>query len=150
MTTIAYKDGVMAADSGSWFSGACAPWAMKLSQGPDGTLYGAAGNAAQCEAFHKWVRTGCHGEAPKPDITGDLESSFIVLAAEVDGPIRLITAHGAESYYYAPYFAIGAGAAVAMGAMFAGGDAETAVRAVLTHGDGAAGAVRTLRHPAGE
>ncbi len=149
MTTIAYRDGVMAADSGAWLGGAATPWAYKLAIGPDGTLYGIAGNAAEGERFLQWVRDGCQGDQPKAEPLPEQFSSFIVLAAPVTGPLRVITARGDE-VYHAPYFAIGAGAVAALGAMFAGGDAEVAVLAAICHANGANGSVRTIQHPISE
>lgn len=149
MTTIAYRDGVMAADSGARNSGACIPWAQKLARGHDGTLYGVSGSAAESTMFLEWVRDGVHTgkEQPKPRPTGECQSSFIVLVAPVIGPLRLITAYGDESYY-APYFAIGAGAATALGALYAGASAEGAIYAALCHADGASGTVNIITHAA--
>ncbi|MDQ0135698.1 ATP-dependent HslUV protease subunit HslV [Neorhizobium galegae] len=146
MTTIAYRDGIMAADSGAWIGGAATPWAYKLAIGPDGTLYGVAGNAAEAERFLQWVRDGCHGEHPKAEPLPEQYSSYIVLAAPVVGPIRVITARGDE-VYHAPYFAIGAGSVAALGAMFANADAETAIQAAICHASGACGTIRTIQHP---
>ena len=148
MTTIAYRAGIMAADSGSWAGDASHGWAQKLAKGPDGTLYGVAGNAAQCEGFLQWVNEGCHGPYPQADREGTdgKDSSFIVLAVTPGGLIRMITARGEERYQGAPYYAIGAAAPVAFGALFAGATAEQALEAAKEHGYGAFGRIRTLDH----
>ena len=146
MTTIAYRDGIMASDSGSWAGEARHGWARKLARGPDGTLYGCAGNAAQADGFLKWVDAGCQGDHPKADREGQdgRESSFIVLAVTPGGPIRLITARGEECYTDAPYYAIGAASATAFGALFMGATAEQALKAASEHGSGAFGKIKTV------
>lgn len=144
MTTIAYRDGVMAADSGAWHNSASHAWANKLARGPDGTLFGCAGSAAEAEAFLCWVRAGYEGDMPKPRAK-DEDSSFIVLRVPVGGPVELLTAFGTERYD-APYFAIGSGAETALGALFVGASAERAIEAAKEHASGAFGEVRTISH----
>lgn len=144
MTTIAYRDGVMAADSGCWIGDARHGWARKLARGPDGGLYGCAGNAAQVRAFLAWVDAGYVGVRPEPEREKDDGNSFIVLVAAPSGPLRLITARGEEEHE-APYFAIGAGCVAAFGAMFAGATAETAIAAAIEHASGAMGQVQSVR-----
>lgn len=148
MTTIAYRDNTMAADSGSWAGDASHGWAVKIAKGPDGTLYGVAGNAAEAIGFLDWVRGGCIGAQPLPRRKGDDDSSFIVLAASAAGPVRIITAYGEEKYD-APYYAIGAAACCALGAMFVGAGAEQAIAAAIEHGSGAFGAVRSIKREVG-
>lgn len=145
MTTIAYRDGVMAADSGVWNGDACSAWARKLAKGSDGTLYGIAGNAAQGTTFLKWVDGGCRGEQPIPERTGEDGSSFVVLAVSKGGPVRIITARGDEEYD-APYFSIGGGAATAYGALFVGASAKDAIAAAVEHGCSAHGKIITVSH----
>ncbi|WP_426314533.1 hypothetical protein ACN9MF_28345 [Methylobacterium fujisawaense] len=145
MTTIAYRDGVMAADSGSWMGDACHRWARKLARGPDGTLYGTAGHAAECEAFLAWVRAGCAGSAPRAREEDDGRgSSFVVLVAPPEGGVRIRTARGDEVYPEAAYFAVGAGKEVCFGALFMGATAEQALHAAMEHGCSAIGSVCTI------
>lgn len=149
MTTIAYRAGIMASDSGSWAGDASHGWARKLVKGADGTLYGVAGDAAQADGFLKWVSAGRLDPAPVIDRQGTdgCDSSIIILAVTPGGPIRLITARGEECYPDAPYYAIGSGAATAFGALFMGATAEQAIEAAKEHGSGAFGRVQSLRHP---
>lgn len=146
MTTIAYRDGVMAADSGSWAGDASHGWADKLARAEDGTLYGIAGDAAEAEGFLSWVRGGRNGEPPKPTYDADKKnSSFIVLVARPGDRIGLISG-GGEERYDAPYYAVGAGAPAAFGALFMGATAAQAIDAAKEHGIGAFGKVRTITH----
>jgi hypothetical protein len=144
MTVVAYRDGVMASDSGAWMGDASHGWAEKLARGMGGALYGVAGRAAQCEEFLAWVRAGERGEHPTPAPT-DNGSSFIVLVSQRDGTVEVITAHGRERYRDAPYFAIGAGAPTAFGALHAGATAEGAIAAAIEHGSNAHGSIRSIR-----
>lgn len=146
MTTIAYRDGVMAADSGSWMGEASHGWAEKLAKGPDGTLYGVAGGAPEALGFLEWVKAGADPEAmPKAEALPDDRNSFIVLAVSPGGPVRIIAARGVETYN-APYFAIGGGSATAFGALWAGASAADAIEATKEHGSSAHGRVLTISH----
>ncbi|UYZ08246.1 hypothetical protein CFBP5507_04360 [Agrobacterium salinitolerans] len=146
MTIVVYRDGVMAADTGAWASSAKHSFGDKLAMGTDGTLYGVAGHAAPSETFLDWVRAGADGVPPLPERCSDRESAFVVLIVAPGGPIRLLTAFGEEKYPDATYFAVGAGAPVAWGALFAGASAKVAVRAALEHSEYAHGKVKILSH----
>ena len=141
MTTIAYRDGVMAADTGVWMGGACLTGAVKIAKGADGCLHGVAGHAGACCDYLEWVKNGERGDAPQPERANE-ESTFIALCVNVQaGTIRLLTAYGVEHLDGVPYVSIGSGAAAALGAMFAGADAEQAIRAAMAHTEGARGDV---------
>lgn len=146
MTVIAYRDGVMAADTGGWRGDAVMPWFRKVARGPDGSLYGCAGSAGRVSVFLAWVDGGEVGEMPGP-AQGDAKgtSDFVVLICDKNERLAILTHEGFEILHKAPYAAIGSCAEVCLGAMYAGGDAETAVRAALEHGSGAAGSVMVVR-----
>lgn len=148
MTTVTYRNGTMAADSGSWAGDAAHGWARKVIRGKDGTLYGYAGNAAQADEHLRWVEAGATGDEPKADREGQdgKDSSFIILKVPPNGPVQLVTARGSEQYPDAKYYAIGAGAPAAFGALFMGATAEQAIEAAKEHGYGAFGRVQTVRH----
>lgn len=148
MTTIAYKDGVMAADSGSWFSNVVYRGAIKIAKGPDGSLHGVCGNAAEAGNYLKWVNDGMVGDPPKPEPTNREEghSAFLALVAPPSGDVLLVlSAFGWENHNCVPYLAIGSGSEMAIGAMAAGADAAQAVAIVAEHSDYAALPVRTIR-----
>lgn len=131
MSTIVYRDGVMAADSRA-YSGNSSPIGhkMKIRRLSDGSLVGVSTcKPGLSEAFMKWLEDGAdvdHG------LYGDID-----LAALVVRP-------NGEVYYYfdglypsgpliAPWFAVGSGERYAMGALEMGADAVRAaeVAAVL-------------------
>ena len=149
MTVIAYRDGVMAADSGSWDQ--CDvqhSWTRKIARGPDGTLYGVAGNAPEGMAFLAWVDNGCKGDWPEPRITDPAlgNCSFIVLRCRPDCDPDMITGCGVETFFGAPYMAVGAAREAALGALHAGASAASAVLASVEHSAHARGPVRTISH----
>jgi hypothetical protein len=145
VTTITYRNGVMASDSGCWIGDAAHQWTRKLARGPDGVLFGVSGNAGKAASFLAWVDSGYAGEMPHPARDGD-HDDFVVLRADPGGALRLLCSGGLETMPGAPYFAIGSGSPTAFGALWAGASAEDAVRAVVEHGHGARGRVQTITH----
>ena len=148
LTVIAYRDGIMAADSGS-FSGCCVfPYARKLARGPDGTLYGIAGRLSEASFFLAWVDGGCVGEAPKARIVDDVAgtSSFRVVRVRRGSGPEYVDAYGVQPFLDAPYLAEGAGEDFALGAFHAGASAIQAVEAAIAHCQHVAGPVRSIRH----
>lgn len=144
MTTIAYRNGVMASDSGVWVGDCNYPWARKVARGKDGTLYGVAGNAAQAHAFLDAVDEG--QELPKAVEDKQGNSSFSVLVARPGAKgVEIIRWDGVEKYPGAEYFALGAGACCALGAMYCGASAEQAITAAIAHAEGAVGPVQAMR-----
>jgi ATP-dependent HslUV protease subunit HslV len=144
MTTIAYRDGIMAADSGVWHGDGMNPWATKVAKGNDGVLYGLTGNAAEASNYIAWVKGGYTGDEPKARSLNDGDnSSFVVVIAKAGDPIRLRTAYGDEMYD-APYISIGGGSQACYGAMYVGADAPTAIKAAIEHGASAIGNVQSV------
>lgn len=125
MTIIAYRKGILAADTlisepdNHLKSG----YAKKIVKTKDGYLAGANGDCEYCVKFLEWAQTDRKTNAPK--CCDDSDGAF------------LITPKGKIHYYYGKvfevldneYVAIGSGAPVALGAMFAGGSAVVAVEA---------------------
>ena len=144
MTTIAYRDGVMASDSGCWHGDALHPWAQKLLRGPDGTLYGGLGSAAAVNTFFEWVEGGSVGPMPTPTRLDDDRSTFQVLIVPPSGRAKALNHDGYE-HFGGPYVAVGAGAPTVYGALFMGATAEQAIEAALMHGSGAVGLVQSIR-----
>ena len=128
MTTVAYRDGVMAADTlGVRFD--MPRICYKVHRVGD-AIIGAAGNYSDCLVFVEWWRDGhdlkklpefkmYRGEPDAPDIEA------LVLTA--DGLDRW-TEHFQHDPILDPFFAIGSGAGAAMAAMHMGADAAEAVR----------------------
>lgn len=148
MTTIAYRDGVMAADSGVWNSNIGYRTAIKIAVGPDGSLHGVTGSAGDALSYLRWVESGMDGSIPKPEVTNREEgrSAFNALVVPPTGDIiRIWTAFGWEDHHAAAFFALGAGSEIAVGAMAAGASAERAIEIVAEHSAYALLPVRTIR-----
>lgn len=128
MSTVVYKNGVMAADTRAW-SGDPAPIGqkMKIHRLDDGSLLGVTTSLpGHAEAVVKWFKDG-RVEGLEP-----AEADFAALHVLQNG----------EVYYYADrwtpsgpltgdHFAIGSGARYAVGAMTYGASASEAVRVAI-------------------
>lgn len=127
MTTIAYRDGVLAADTALSRGDSLHGRVVKVGKSPSGLLGGACGDATFTHAFVGWLEAE-QGERPKPQ---DRDGGTAVLIHQ-DGRIECIE-HGGSFVVEAAYWAIGSGRPEALGAMFAGAGAEVAVRAAMAH-----------------
>jgi ATP-dependent HslUV protease subunit HslV len=119
VTTIAFKDGILAADSKICAGGTFAGYETKIHK-VKGCLIGGAGSNAVYLAFRSWVAGGMNGACP---LTKDIGNMFLVppkgqpICWCDDGPFFLKT----------PFWSFGSGDAIALGAMEAGASAEEAV-----------------------
>jgi hypothetical protein len=139
MTVIAYRDGIMAADTIAWTANSsvkvqCRPKIRRLKE--CGWLLGASGDTADIERFFGWME----GVADRPDFKE--EDYFCALCARLGGELFLYTWKLYPFEITHPFFAIGAADQFVMGAMFAGASAEEAVRLAVAHTDGAGGDVQ--------
>jgi ATP-dependent protease HslVU (ClpYQ) peptidase subunit len=126
MTTIAYKDGVMAADSrctvGSEGGGDRVFRCEKLFH-RHGALIGTAGESGSGLIFVDWYGSG--DDAPSELIDGGAEFDCIVV--DVKGAIWLFDRWCKGERVLEPFWAVGSGAKAALGAMHAGASAKRAV-----------------------
>ncbi|WP_426355658.1 hypothetical protein ACN9MD_09695 [Stenotrophomonas maltophilia] len=121
MTTVAVKDGVMAADT--QLTGDSIHRVPKIFELPDGGLIGGCGESwSRTYAVIKWFLSGQEGDAP------EFEDGCILIL-QPDGQILM-------AYDRLPAFpimggaaAIGSGGPIAMNYMSSGASAEKAVRA---------------------
>jgi 20S proteasome alpha/beta subunit len=144
VTTIAYRDGVLASDSLVTSDGLVVGSAEKIiSFGP--LLAGAAGTLSFANAFFDWLKAGAKGSPPK---MGEGESGATGIVVMPDGLIVTFDDSGCDRIR-AEYHAIGSGRRLAMGAMAAGACAAKAVRAACELDVYSGGKVVTLqRQPA--
>lgn len=143
MTTIAYRHGIIAADTGMTVGGSRLGSARKIVCGPRGDLAGGAGSAAYSEGFCKWVAGGETGEPPKPNSDDHGMDRGVIF--RVNGAIEVHEPEGAFTCQ-APYYAFGSWRPEALGAMYMGATAEQAIRAAMAHGAHTFGDVETLAH----
>lgn len=136
MTSIAYKDGMMAGDSRVTFDNTVLPdTGRKVHRLRNGCLFGAAGSAEEIE---KLKRTVMRNEDPP--------KSKDVSALKVD-PDGTIWCYEGEiwSKVRTPFAALGSGTIAALAAMYAGADAKEAVKIAIkldTHSGGRVNVVR--------
>lgn len=139
MTVVAYRDGLMSADSSCWIGDSEVTKIKKIYRIKNG-LIGMAGDYHSIMRFVKWAKEGWDED--------EFPENSILEAIVVDPQGRVTLWEGAAYCpcpLRAPYTAIGAGADFAMGAMFAGGTAEMAVRAAIKHNAKCSGPVSTYR-----
>lgn len=142
MTTVAYRNGVIAADSGLVGGGTCDCHADKIAKRADGSVAGAAGEAWWMAAFLTWFRA----DKPVAELPagGSNSSGFVVTGRNItlfennEGNVRSFPIR-------AKYYAIGSGCRLALGAMFAGAHPVDAVRAAMAHDDSTYGRIHSLR-----
>ena len=123
MTCIAYRNGVMAGETLSAFDNVKNLHFRKIAK-RRGYLLGMCGeDIPALEDAVQWFFDGG---------TGSLEPhKFDMLAVTPEGVIQLWDHRGCMDVLQKPYFAIGSGHTYALGCMFNGGDAITAVRAAM-------------------
>lgn len=138
MTTIAYRDGVLAGDT--LVCGEIKCKAVKVFALKRGGLVGGAGDLPSVLAFVDWLD---RPKSEKPDLSHD--DDFEALVISPDGSIEwyertLRPVPIAEAYY-----AIGSGGPFAMGRMDGGGTAEDAVASGIRWDSGSGGEVVAVR-----
>lgn len=139
MTTIAYKNGELAADSLVTSGNQRVGFARKIGKAGR-VLYGASGNSTWMHAFNDWVRHGCKGGPPKEE-GEDVGEGLII----VDDSIVSVWPDGTLSAVKAPFYALGSGRQFARGAMACGASASEAVSAAIKNDCGSGGAVVVYR-----
>jgi ATP-dependent protease HslVU (ClpYQ) peptidase subunit len=123
MTTIAYRDGIMAADRAAHLGN---DWkkpdrATKIIHLADGSLFAGTGDTGVFSKLLEWFQTPEVDRGERPEI-----SECDALLLDPDGRLWFFTGAG-KRLVDAPFAAIGSGAPVAYGAMYAGATAPRAV-----------------------
>lgn len=139
MTAIAYRDGVLAADTGT-FSGAEVPYHMRKIERLHSHLAASSGNISLMIRFHEWVRTGMREPFDRSDLNADEGFRGIVITP--DGRPLIMFERGPLVALTAPFHALGACNAMLLGAMAAGASAAQAVEIAIRWSDSAAGGVQ--------
>lgn len=138
MTTVVYRDGILASDSAVWDGADYSTMAhktKKLFRLKDGSIVGIYGTLHTCLNLIAYL----NGDE-KP---GRLEGASAIV---VKPSGRIICYEGATQIpvIKARYIAAGSGASVALGALFQGANAMEAVKAAIYHDSGSRGPVRSL------
>jgi len=136
LTTIAFKNGVLAADTQATCS--YHSRVRKIHRMPDGVLLGGCGSTQDCHLVAEWLKGGQEGKLPR-----SLEADFIIVLP--NGSILIAEGRFPPFPLTAKFAAIGSGSPVAMGAMEAGATALEAVKIAAKHDGGTSGPFHTLR-----
>lgn len=141
MTTIAYRDGILAGDSmaygGQWCASPGQKW--KIWRLTNGDRLGVSSTKVGAgEALRDWLNSG--GDRSLVPSEG-----IKAILVKADGQVFVAN----DGLHFsgpldAPYVAIGSGADFAYGAMHHGADAVQAVRAAISHDQHTGGEVRVL------
>lgn len=143
MTTIAFKNGVVASDTGASNRGSRVGHVVKIFA-RDGHVAGSCGDSGWNASFRKWFASGETGNPPeiRRDAHNNDDAKGVIFRR--DGIIEVYESTGMHEVT-APFYAIGSGAAEARGAMQVGASAEEAVRAAMILDDGTYGNVLVLK-----
>jgi ATP-dependent protease HslVU (ClpYQ) peptidase subunit len=137
MTTVAYRDGVLAGDTMvSDGTGCIICYERKVYKLSDGCLYGYAGGVEEGQRLLHAIK---RGDAP-PSL-GDTEALLIM-------PNRKVYLYEGNMWIKQtrqPYIALGTGGTAAYGAMDAGADAETAANIGVKRDNKSGGKVLVVR-----
>ena len=150
MTTIAYRHGVMAADSAIFMGDRRVGEAQKMTRIRSGIL-GVSGSS-DCRALYNLLRDD---NFPKAEHIGAMKSDFSAILAHADKTLVYFTCDWINDQWIGQAvvfpdacetgFAIGSGAPYAIGAMFAGASASDAVAAACRHDPWSGGLISTLK-----
>jgi len=140
MTTIAYRDGVMAADSqstdehGDYIVTKC----MKIFRMESGAMLGTAGDDDAREIFHLLTEVEHEDDLPNIHELAEAETDFKGILVLPDETVWIIEVEykedygqwtGSASQVLDEFCAVGTGAAIALGAMEMDAPPEDAIRA---------------------
>lgn len=123
MTTIAFRDGVLASDSHVVFDQQVHVYdVVKIVETNDGKFAGACGKLSQAARFLQWIVNPGKRESPisDPDVSG--------FTVDEDGVVTIYDDEGSHEIEL-PYnfFALGSGQEAALAAMHMGATAEQAI-----------------------
>lgn len=144
MTTIAYRNGVIAADSGVTTGGSQVATMLKIAKNSRGDVAGACGHAWWCQAFLSWFKDST--DTPPPVSRDDQMSAAMIVTSR--RKLRIFESIKGTIDQFdiaAPYYALGSGRCEALGAMFAGATATDAVRAAVALDESTFGRVHALK-----
>lgn len=139
MTTIAFKNGVLAADTRWSDEGRSDDYSPKIWR-VGKVLIGACGSRSAAAKFRQWVLDGMNGNSP---YEGNPIGNGMLVAP--GGKLVCWCGAGPWPVVSMPFYALGSGTHYAQGAMAAGATAEEAVR-IASRYDQATGGELTVLH----
>lgn len=145
MTTIAYRAGIIAADSYCTSDNVFVGSIRKVARNEQGWLGGASGNVVFTSKWLDWfVSDFEESSMPTPEKNGPNSCDGLALMVGPKGTIRVVEDKGFYDLQ-ADYYAIGSGTDFAFGALAHGATAEEAVAAAIVHDRYSGGPITVLR-----
>jgi len=141
ITTICYRDGVLAADTLIAYNTYTNGHRDKIAECGN-YLVALAGAVCYRRILEKWVKDGCHSDEVPADLLNNTSEFSALLVDRVSGRAYEFD-DGHLVPIYADYTAIGSGTMLALGALAAGATAEEAVEAASLHDKNTGGPVTT-------
>lgn len=143
MTTIAYRDGVLAGDQRTTDDGAIVPGRfIKVFKNDQGWLYGACGDSGPMEDFYRFMAGVVNSIDPKRIPRSGIYEAIIVSPTS---DVFVVEKGFIEKYPLdTEYLAIGSGRKVAYGALYMGATPAQAVQAAITHDNCTGGSVNVV------
>lgn len=142
MTTLAFRNGVLAADrrsiSSGWIKGVAV---TKIFKAEDGRLIGLCGEYAAVYPFAQWLLLTNRSQGDKPKIGKD---EGMVIEICPDGMIFVHTDTGYHPAEGSEFFAWGSGFPAALAAMIMGADAVRAIEVACMLDNCSGGGIDTL------
>ena len=141
MTTIAYRDGVLAADTLVTEQGRICGHTKKIRV-HKGVLWGTTGCLIHQGQFDSWMLSGMRGAPPSMKTEANATSSAILIA---DQHLLTFDDHGWDAMPLPEFYAVGSGGPIALGAMAAGASAAEAVACAARFDVYSGGSITELR-----
>jgi len=125
MTTVAYKDGIMASDSLITDGSARVGHVRKIGY-VNGWLYGFAGGLASCQMIEQWIKEGADPEH-RPNRRMSKGTQLLMVHESAPKSILMFD-DGEATRFETNQISIGTGSEYAVGAMLHGAGAKEAVK----------------------
>lgn len=142
MTTVAFKEGTLAADS-QMTSGGTKLRVKKLRRMTDGSLFAGSGSPGLVNQMFRWANAGFPDNKLKPNITDESEVECM-LVNKATSAIVLIDEELEPLEIDGPFAAIGSGSAYALMAMRLGKTALEAVELAAEFDSDTSGPMHTM------
>lgn len=139
MTTFAYKDGVLASDSGVVCAGTYQGSTRKIFSSKQGGMVAVSGDLAALATFKRWVEEKhCKGDVPVTD------AAYSAIWIKPNGEVYVVEGD-ATVQVDVPFIAGGSGMDLATGAMAAGASPEQAVQIAAMFDTGTHGPIQVAK-----
>lgn len=152
MTTIAYRAGIVAADSQETWGDGRTNDCQKLFRMDNGTIIATAGDSYTGLIFVDWFKDGARKDSI-PDLTNiDIDEDFECLVLENTENIYIINRFFQKYYVEMPekFYAVGWGATYAVAAMHMSASAKRAVEVAAKYDAYTGGKIKTMKVKRGD